>query len=62
VNVHYIPVHLQPHYQKMGFKAGDFPVAEAYYKGVISLPMFPALTFEDQDFVVAQLAQALQES
>jgi dTDP-4-amino-4,6-dideoxygalactose transaminase len=44
VNVHYIPVHLQPYYQALGFRAGDFPAAEAYYRGAISLPLFPALT------------------
>jgi UDP-4-amino-4,6-dideoxy-N-acetyl-beta-L-altrosamine transaminase len=52
VNVHYIPIHLQPYYRKLGFKAGDFPVAEAYYDGAISLPMFPRLTPVQQDRVI----------
>lgn len=50
--VHYIPVHLMPYYQKLGWKAGDFPWAETYYSGCISLPMFPTLTDEEQDFVI----------
>ena len=44
VNVHYIPVHTQPYYENLGFKLGDFPVAEAYYDSAISLPMYPDLT------------------
>jgi dTDP-4-amino-4,6-dideoxygalactose transaminase len=52
VNVHYIPIHLQPYYRKLGFKAGDFPAAEAYYDGAISLPMFPRLTPVQQDRVI----------
>ena len=59
VNVHYIPVHLQPHYRAMGFQTGDFPVAESYYSGAISLPMFATLTEEQQDTVVRVLANAL---
>jgi UDP-4-amino-4,6-dideoxy-N-acetyl-beta-L-altrosamine transaminase len=60
VNVHYIPIHLQPHYRKMGFGDGDFPHSEAYYDRSITLPMFPALTNAQQDRVVAELARALQ--
>jgi UDP-4-amino-4,6-dideoxy-N-acetyl-beta-L-altrosamine transaminase len=47
VNVHYIPVHLQPDYQKLGFQAGMFPEAERYYEECITLPMFPAMENED---------------
>lgn len=43
VNVHYIPVHLQPYYQKMGFKTGQFPEAEKYYSGAISIPLYVGL-------------------
>lgn len=50
--IHYIPVHLMPYYQKMGWKKGDFPKAEKYYSGCISLPMFPTLTDDEQDFVI----------
>lgn len=52
VNVHYIPVHLQPYYRAMGFKAGDFPAAEAYYKRAISLPLYSAMTDEQQGTVI----------
>ncbi|MGQ0654640.1 MAG: UDP-4-amino-4,6-dideoxy-N-acetyl-beta-L-altrosamine transaminase [Betaproteobacteria bacterium] len=58
-NVHYIPVHLQPYYRALGFKAGDFPYAEAYYAGAITLPLFPRMTDADQDRVVDALAKAL---
>lgn len=60
VNVHYIPVHLQPYYQKKGFKQGDFPEAERRYAAALSLPLFPALTHEEQDRVVFALRQALE--
>lgn len=59
VNVHYIPVHTQPHYRRLGFRPGDFPEAERYYAGAISLPMFPTLTPAQQDEVVAALAKVL---
>jgi len=55
VNLHYIPVHMQPYYQKLGFKVGDFPEAEEYYGTAISLPLFPALTNDQQDKVVAAI-------
>ncbi|MBW8829360.1 MAG: UDP-4-amino-4,6-dideoxy-N-acetyl-beta-L-altrosamine transaminase [Burkholderiales bacterium] len=60
VNVHYIPVHLQPFYRRMGFTAGDFPHAEAYYAGAITLPMYPDLIPAQQDEVVHALGKALQ--
>jgi UDP-4-amino-4,6-dideoxy-N-acetyl-beta-L-altrosamine transaminase len=59
VNVHYIPVHLQPYYRALGFKDGDFPNAEAYYSGAITLPLFPRMTDAEQDEVVAALKKAL---
>lgn len=59
VNVHYMPVHLQPYYQKLGFKLGDYPHAEKYYSRAISLPMFPALKQDEQQFVVEQLVKVL---
>ncbi len=59
VNVHYIPVHMQPWYQKMGFSPGDFPEAESYYRNAISLPLFPAMTDEEQVKVVSVLDEAL---
>jgi UDP-4-amino-4,6-dideoxy-N-acetyl-beta-L-altrosamine transaminase len=60
VNLHYIPVHTQPYYQKMGFKVGDYPEAEHYYREAISIPMHPTLTVAEQDEVVSVLSQALQ--
>lgn len=60
VNLHYIPVHTQPYYQRRGFKAGDFPEAERYYSEAISLPMYPGLSEEQQDRVVAALQQGIQ--
>ncbi len=59
VNVHYIPIHTQPHYASLGFRAGDFPIAERYYEQALSLPLFPALTEAQQQHVVATLRAAL---
>ena len=59
VNLHYIPVHTQPYYQKMGFRSGDFPEAEKYYSEAISIPLFPTLTEAEQDFVVHSLKEAM---
>jgi UDP-4-amino-4,6-dideoxy-N-acetyl-beta-L-altrosamine transaminase len=59
VQVHYIPVHLQPYYQRLGFRTGDFPVAESYYDSAISLPMFHGLHPEDQQEVVEVLRRIL---
>lgn len=59
VNLHYIPVHIQPYYQKMGFEWGDFPNAEAYYKSAISIPMFPVLSCDAQDKVITALHEIL---
>ena len=55
VNLHYIPVHTHPYYRGLGFTAGSFPEAERYYSEAISLPMFPSMTDEDQDQVIAAL-------
>jgi UDP-4-amino-4,6-dideoxy-N-acetyl-beta-L-altrosamine transaminase len=59
VNVHYIPVHLQPYYRQLGFGPGMFPEAEKYYEEAITLPLFPMMTKAEQDTVVAALADAL---
>lgn len=59
VNLHYIPVHTQPFYQRMGFKDGDFPEAERYYTEAISLPMYPTMTEAQQDKVVHALCEVL---
>jgi UDP-4-amino-4,6-dideoxy-N-acetyl-beta-L-altrosamine transaminase len=59
VNLHYIPVHTHPYYQKMGFKPGDFPEAEQYYREAISIPMYATLTNSEQDEVVSALHEAM---
>jgi UDP-4-amino-4,6-dideoxy-N-acetyl-beta-L-altrosamine transaminase len=55
VNVHYIPVHTQPYYRRLGFKGGDFPEAERYYDEAITLPLYYNLSEEDQEFVIENL-------
>jgi UDP-4-amino-4,6-dideoxy-N-acetyl-beta-L-altrosamine transaminase len=58
VQVHYNPVHLQPYYRRnFGFKPGDFPHTEQYYAQALSLPLFPDLTDQDQDRVVAAIRE-----
>lgn len=59
VNLHYIPVHTQPYYQRLGFRLGDYPAAEAYYGEAISLPLYPALSTDQQDKVIKAVEQAL---
>ncbi|HEX7129060.1 MAG TPA: UDP-4-amino-4,6-dideoxy-N-acetyl-beta-L-altrosamine transaminase [Rhodanobacteraceae bacterium] len=60
VNLHYIPVHTQPYYRRLGFRPGDYPEAEQYYAEAISLPLFPTMSEEQQDDVVAALRMAVQ--
>lgn len=60
VNLHYIPVHTQPYYQQMGFKAGHYPEAERYYREAISLPMFQTMSNAQQDEVIVALKRAAQ--
>ncbi|MBP9096020.1 MAG: UDP-4-amino-4,6-dideoxy-N-acetyl-beta-L-altrosamine transaminase [Ignavibacteria bacterium] len=50
--IHYIPAHMMPYYQKFGWKPGDMPDAENYYSMCLSLPMYPTLTNEEQEYVV----------
>ena len=59
VQLHYMPVHLQPYYRALGFQEGDFPQAEAYGTNAISLPLFPGLLIEDQQRVVCTLGSLL---
>lgn len=61
VNLHYIPVHMQPYYQKMGFESGQFPEAEQYYKEAISIPLFSAMTEGQQDTVCSTLKTVLSK-
>lgn len=53
--VHYIPTHLMPYYRQLGWKKGDFPIAEHYYDECLSLPMYPGLTADEQEFVIAAI-------
>lgn len=59
VNLHYIPIHLQPYYQQLGFRRGDYPVSEDYYSRAISLPIYPDLDEASQLHVVAALERAI---
>ena len=59
LNMHYIPVHLQPYYQNMGFVHGDFPVSEAYYEKAFTLPLYYGLSDEEQVTVVEALRDSL---
>jgi UDP-4-amino-4,6-dideoxy-N-acetyl-beta-L-altrosamine transaminase len=57
VQVHYIPVHLMPYYRKFGWKEGDMPNAEKYYKSCLSLPIYPTLTKDEQIFVFDRIEE-----
>ena len=59
VQVHYIPIHFHPYYRKLGFSKGMFPNAESYYEGALSLPVYPSLSVEEQDFVINTLINLL---
>jgi UDP-4-amino-4,6-dideoxy-N-acetyl-beta-L-altrosamine transaminase len=53
--IHYIPVHLMPYYREKGWKAGDMPESESYYGQCLSLPMYPSLSNEQQQFVIKEI-------
>ena len=58
LQVHYIPVHLQPYYKdNFGFKEGDYPIAENFYKQEISIPMYPALEDDDLEYIVKTIKE-----
>ena len=59
VNLHYIPVHTQPYFQRMGFKIGDYPQAEKYYSEAISLPIYPGLTAANLQKITRIIQKAL---
>lgn len=54
--VHYIPVHTLPYYQDLGWKQGDFEYAVNYYKGCLSLPIYPTLSYDEQTYVIQQIS------
>lgn len=59
VNVHYIPVHLQPYYRDLGFNPGDFPKSEKYYRCAVSIPLYPDLTHAQQDYIAEVIAREI---
>lgn len=61
VNVHYIPIHLQPFYRNLGFTPGSYPQAEKYYVGALSLPVFPRLEPQQQTHVIETLRTSLSQ-
>ncbi|MGE5538269.1 MAG: UDP-4-amino-4,6-dideoxy-N-acetyl-beta-L-altrosamine transaminase [Gemmatimonas sp.] len=62
VQVHYIPVHLQPYYRKLGFKPGDFPEAERFYDGAITIPLFAAMSDAEQATVIERVRATVTEA
>lgn len=54
-HLHYIPIHLQPYYQALDFSYGDFPNAETYYKQAVTIPLYPAMSADDQQYVINTL-------
>jgi len=60
VNLHYIPVHTQPYYRSMGFRIGQFPEAEKYYREAISLPMYATLSHDEQLIVQSAVKSIIQ--
>lgn len=59
--VHYIPLHTMPYYKSLGSKLGDFPVAEKYYENCLSLPIYPTLLCEEQDYVIELVINFLKK-
>ena len=55
-------MHRQPYYEALGFRAGDYPVAEDYYSRSFTLPIFPALTDDEQGIVIDSLAETLNDA
>lgn len=60
LNLHYIPVHMQPYYQKFGFADGDFPSSESYYREALTLPLYYDLTDDSQGRIVKSLRDVLE--
>lgn len=53
--IHYFPIHLMPYYKSLGWQKGDFPIVEKYYEECISIPMYPSLKEEEQEFVISKI-------
>ncbi len=62
VNLHYIPIYLHPYYKKLGFSKEQFPESNKYYQEAISIPIFHAMTFDQQDKVINVLSEILENS
>ncbi|OGC86107.1 UDP-4-amino-4,6-dideoxy-N-acetyl-beta-L-altrosamine transaminase [Candidatus Adlerbacteria bacterium RIFCSPHIGHO2_02_FULL_54_18] len=60
VQVHHIPVHTHPHYQKLGYKKGSCPNAERFYATAISIPLFPRITLRQQQYIARELKKSLK--
>lgn len=60
VNIHYIPVHTQPYYRRLGFAPGDFPESERYYAQAITLPLYFGLSEADQDRIASAVRRAVR--
>jgi dTDP-4-amino-4,6-dideoxygalactose transaminase len=60
VNVHYIPVPWHPYYQSLGYRTGQWPVAEAAYERMISLPMWAGMTDRDVEDVIAAVQKVIE--
>ena len=58
-NVHYIPIHTHPYYERLGYRRSDFPASVAYYENAVTIPLFPAMTDEEQDRVVEVIRSAV---
>ena len=59
--IHYIPVHLMPYYRDIGHKEGDYPIAEKYYSRCLSLPIYPSLKKDEQEYVIEQIKSFYNE-
>jgi dTDP-4-amino-4,6-dideoxygalactose transaminase len=60
IGVHYPAIHLLTLYRQMGFKPGDFPIAEHIGRGIVTLPLFPAMRDQDVERVCEQIARTLK--
>lgn len=60
VQVHYIPVYLQPYYQKLGYKMGSCPRSENFYQKEISIPMYPSMDNEDVNYVIKKIYKVFE--